>query len=122
MTDDKTQYAIPPLDEATMKHVEADHQRVLEWAAEFDVRFRDAVDPHLPVTMKWLSEHTPIVVLMNGSEIAYMLNDLEAVFGIEFPMTERGGVLDWNLLQLRSSVMRKVCNKSEVENKEKSNG
>ena len=115
-------YALPPLDEATMKQVEADHQLMLDWAADFAVRFMDAVDHHLPVKMRWLSPFTPIVELMNGSEIAYMLNDLEAAFWIEFPMTERGDVLDWNLLQLRSSVMKKVCNKSEVEKKEQSNG
>ena len=104
-------YVLPPMDEATMKQVEADHQRVLDWAADFAVRFRDAVDPHLPVKMKWLSEHTPIVELMNGSEIDYALNDLEAAFGIVFPVEERGDVLDWSLWQLRDAVMKKVCNK-----------
>ncbi len=111
-------YVMQQMDETTMKQVEADHQRVLDWGADFAVRFRDSVDPHLPVKMWWLSPFTPIVELMNGSEIDFALNDLEAAFGIEFPMTERGGVLDWNLFQLRSAVMKKVFNKSEVEKKE----
>lgn len=111
---DAPKYILPPMDEATMKQVETDHQRVHDWAAEFDVRFRNAVDPHLPVTMKWLSEHTPIVELMDGSEIAYMLNDLEASFGIDFPVEERRDALDWSLLQLRTAVMKKVCNKPGV--------
>lgn len=115
-------YVMPPMDEATMKQVEADQQRVLDWAAGFAVRFRDAVDPHLPVKMKWLSEHTPIVELMNGSEIAYMLNDLEAAFGIDFPTAERGDALDWSLWRLRDAVMRKVCSKTGVKENEQSNG
>ena len=119
---DTPRYALPPMDESTMKQVEADHQRMLDLAADFAVRFRDAVDPHLPVKMKWLSEHTPIEELMNGSEIAYMLNDLEAAFGIYFPTAERGDALDWSLWQLHDAVMRNVCNKSEVEKKEQING
>ena len=115
-------YALPPMDEATMKQVEADHKRILDWAADFAVRFRDAVDQHLPVKMKWLSGHTPIVELMNGSEIDYALNDLEAAFGIEFPVEERGDALDWSLWRLRDAVMMKVCSKTGVKEKEQSNG
>ena len=115
---DAPKYVMPPMDESTMKQVEADHKRMLDWAADFAVRFRDAVDPHLPVKMKWLSEYTPIVELMNGSEIAYMLNDLDAAFGIDFPMTERGDVLGWNLFQLRTAVMKKLAEKTGIDKKE----
>lgn len=111
-------YALPPLNEATMSQVEAVYQRVMDRAADFAVRFRDAVDPHLPVKMMWLSEYTPIVEVMNGAEIDYALNDLEAAFGIEFPTTERGDVLGWKLFQLRAAVMKKIAEKVEVEKKE----
>ena len=115
---DAPRYALPPMDESTMKQVESDHQRVLEWSAEFDVRFREALDTHLPVKTRWLSPFTPIVELMNGSEIDYALNDLEAAFGINFPIEERGDMLGWNLLQLRTAVMKKITEKTGIDKKE----